>query len=133
MAAAPRSTEPRTVCVIVNPTAGGRHGDDAADELRELFAKQAAQVNVAVARDGDNVKAIAREAVQRGDALLVVAGGDGTLGAAASVLAGTQTALGIIPFGTFNHFAKDLGFPWTCRPRRKPRWAVAGARWTWAK
>ena len=111
MAAAPRSTESRSVCVIVNPAAGGGRGGGAAEGLRELFAKHGAEIDVAMAQDTDNVKAIARRAVERGDPLLVVAGGDGTLAAAAAVLAGTQTALGIIPIGTFNHFAKDVGIP----------------------
>jgi len=42
---------------------------------------------------------------------LVVGGGDGTLNAAAQLLAGSELPLGIIPLGTFNHFAKDLGIP----------------------
>jgi diacylglycerol kinase family enzyme len=48
---------------------------------------------------------------ERGDALLVVGGGDGTISAAASVLVGTDTMLGILPLGTLNHFARDLGIP----------------------
>jgi diacylglycerol kinase family enzyme len=43
--------------------------------------------------------------------VLVVAGGDGTISAVAGVLAGTGTPLGILPLGTLNHFAKDLGLP----------------------
>jgi YegS/Rv2252/BmrU family lipid kinase len=49
--------------------------------------------------------------VGRGDKLLVVGGGDGTISAAASALAGTETLLGILPLGTLNHFARDLGIP----------------------
>ena len=48
---------------------------------------------------------------ERGDPLLVVGGGDGTISAAASALAGTDTSLGILPLGTLNHFARDLGIP----------------------
>jgi YegS/Rv2252/BmrU family lipid kinase len=43
--------------------------------------------------------------------LLVVGGGDGTISAAASALIGTETSLGILPLGTLNHFARDLGIP----------------------
>ena len=43
--------------------------------------------------------------------LLIVGGGDGTISGAASELAGTKTALGILPLGTLNHFARDLGIP----------------------
>jgi YegS/Rv2252/BmrU family lipid kinase len=52
-----------------------------------------------------------RAIAERGDELLVVGGGDGTISAAASALVGTETLLGIIPLGTLNHFARDLGIP----------------------
>jgi YegS/Rv2252/BmrU family lipid kinase len=52
-----------------------------------------------------------RAIAERGDELLVVGGGDGTISAAASALAGTETTLGILPLGTLNHFARDLGVP----------------------
>ncbi len=42
---------------------------------------------------------------------IVVAGGDGTVNAAAGAAAGTDLVLGVLPLGTFNHFAKDLGIP----------------------
>jgi diacylglycerol kinase family enzyme len=43
--------------------------------------------------------------------VVVAAGGDGTVSAVASRIAGTGRALGVIPGGTWNHFAKDLGVP----------------------
>jgi diacylglycerol kinase family enzyme len=42
---------------------------------------------------------------------VVIGGGDGSIGAAASVLAGGNVPLGVLPLGTFNHFALDLGLP----------------------
>jgi YegS/Rv2252/BmrU family lipid kinase len=52
-----------------------------------------------------------RAIAERGDALVVVGGGDGTISAAASALIGTDTLLGILPLGSLNHFARDLGIP----------------------
>jgi YegS/Rv2252/BmrU family lipid kinase len=52
-----------------------------------------------------------RAIAERGDPLVIVGGGDGTISNAASALVGSQTALGILPLGTLNHFARDLGLP----------------------
>jgi diacylglycerol kinase family enzyme len=49
---------------------------------------------------------------QRGEIdAVVVGGGDGTVRTIAGVLAGTGVPLGLLPLGTLNHFAKDLGIP----------------------
>jgi YegS/Rv2252/BmrU family lipid kinase len=61
--------------------------------------------------DGGDCEVRSRAIAKRGDPLLVVGGGDGTIGAAASALVGTKTRLGILPLGTLNHFARDLGVP----------------------
>jgi diacylglycerol kinase family enzyme len=67
---------------------------------------------------GDTIADVVRRAIgsDRGNEapgydVVVVGGGDGSLGAAASVLAGGTVPLGILPLGTFNHFARDLGLP----------------------
>lgn len=52
-----------------------------------------------------------RRAVRDGAPRVLVAGGDGTIASAASVLAGTQTALAVLPAGTLNHFARNHGIP----------------------
>jgi diacylglycerol kinase family enzyme len=49
----------------------------------------------------------------------MVGGGDGSIRTVASILAGTDVPLGILPLGTLNHFARDLGIP------PDPREAVA--------
>ena len=61
--------------------------------------------------DGDKAEVRCKAISERGDELIVVGGGDGTISAAASALIGTKTKLGILPLGTLNHFARDLGIP----------------------
>ena len=45
----------------------------------------------------------------RGADAVVAAGGDGTISTVAAGLVDTQVPLGVIPLGTFNHFARDIG------------------------
>jgi diacylglycerol kinase family enzyme len=53
----------------------------------------------------------AREAEAQRPDVVVAAGGDGTVGAVAGALAGTDTPMGVLPMGTLNHFARDAGIP----------------------
>jgi diacylglycerol kinase family enzyme len=53
----------------------------------------------------------ATAAIARGDDAVVAAGGDGTVSTVAGALAGTDTAFGVLPLGTLNHFARDVGVP----------------------
>lgn len=61
--------------------------------------------------DGYEIPAAAAGAVADGAELVIAGGGDGTLSCVAGALAGTETKLGILPLGTLNHFARDLGIP----------------------
>ena len=55
--------------------------------------------------------AAAQDALDSGMPIVVAGGGDGTINAVASVLVGTGVAFGVLPLGTLNHFAKDVGIP----------------------
>jgi len=52
-----------------------------------------------------------KEAIGQGTRRIIVAGGDGTVATAASLVARTKTELAVLPGGTLNHFAKDHGIP----------------------
>ena len=60
---------------------------------------------------GDRIEEFVRSHVEGGARLIIVGGGDGSVGAAAAALAGSDATLGILPLGTLNHFARDLGIP----------------------
>jgi diacylglycerol kinase family enzyme len=61
--------------------------------------------------DGSAIEQKTRAAVERGARLVIVGGGDGSVSAAAQALADSEVALGILPIGTLNHLARDLGVP----------------------
>jgi YegS/Rv2252/BmrU family lipid kinase len=60
---------------------------------------------------GLDVAGIVRDHIQRGRELFVAAGGDGTINSVIQALVNSDAVLGVIPVGTFNHFARDLGLP----------------------
>ncbi len=99
------------VAVIVNAKAGGKYDTGWAGELTDRFRAAGMTVAVTLAADGQTMLAAARAAVVAGAQTVVAGGGDGTINAVASVLVGSRCALGVLPLGTLNHFAKDLQIP----------------------
>lgn len=97
--------------VIINCAAGGGPDTEAGRAVEEAFASCGERARVRLARAGEELTELAREAVSNGARAVVAGGGDGTVGAVASALVGTGKALGVLPLGTLNHFAKDLRIP----------------------
>lgn len=99
------------VAVIINAKAGGKYDAAWASDLTKKFHAAGMAVAVTLAADGEVMLATARAALAAGAEKVVAGGGDGTINAVASVLVGSRCALGVLPLGTLNHFAKDLGLP----------------------
>jgi diacylglycerol kinase family enzyme len=97
--------------VILNGASGGGHSDDAAQRLGDAFRAEGLEASLRPFGAGEDVRELARRALKEQAPVIAAAGGDGTLSAVADVVRGTATALGVIPVGTLNHFAKDLGVP----------------------
>jgi diacylglycerol kinase family enzyme len=87
--------------LIVNPRSGS--GSPDADELAREAERRGIAVHVL--REGDDAAEVAREA----DGPVGMAGGDGSLGAIAEVAIERDLPFVCIPFGTRNHFARDIG------------------------
>ena len=103
-------TEPvfRRVAVVMNGAAGALlDQSDAAETLRALFTAAGLDPEFVPIDAGTLPERIARARGLNLDAV-VVAGGDGTIACAAQAMTGTDTVLGILPFGTMNLLAKDL-------------------------
>ena len=97
--------------VLLNCNAGTVGGDrKIGEKVSEAFARAAIDTEVELV-EGGKCEVRCRAMVERGDPLIIIGGGDGTISAAASALADTDTVLGILPLGTLNHFARDLGIP----------------------
>jgi diacylglycerol kinase family enzyme len=97
------------VAVFVNAAAGGA-GAVTREEVERLF--QAAEISAHIhvlAEDG--LESHVERALRLPLDAVVAAGGDGTISTVAAKLAGSGVPLGILPLGTRNHFAKDLGIP----------------------
>ncbi len=95
---------------MVNPSKVRMPALEAAVAAQEAKAGWAASEWFETSADDDGRSAVERAAESSPD-LIVVAGGDGTLRAAAAVLAGRGIAIGVIPAGTGNLFARELGLP----------------------
>ena len=103
----------RKVTLISNPKTG-RYGSRRIRPIQEL-ASQLESAGVAVdlkltAGPGDATNLAAR-AARNGSSDVIVAGGDGTINEAIQGLAGTDARLGILPRGTANVLARELGLP----------------------
>lgn len=99
------------VPVIINAGAGNPHVDKRVKKLTELFLAGGLQVDIRLASSGEELDTLMRAAAAERPRLLVAAGGDGTISTAAAALVDSATVLGVLPFGTLNHFAKDLDIP----------------------
>ena len=101
----------RSVKVIVNARSG--FGDKVAvrRHLIEVFASSGIDAEVLLARDGAEVAVMAQNAAREKWTVIMAGGGDGTMNTVASHLVGTDKFLGVLPLGTLNHLAKDLGIP----------------------
>jgi len=93
--------------LIFNPKARSQRGRGA---LRFLADKSSSVELFATAHEDEACELAARFAAA-GEAVVIAAGGDGTLNAVVRGLADSNTALGILPTGTMNVFARELGIP----------------------
>lgn len=91
--------------MLLNPTSGVKLPpglEDAASDAGLEVVRLAAGLDCA---------GLIRSRMAEGRRLFVAAGGDGTVNHVIQALVNTDAVLGVIPVGTYNHFAKDLGLP----------------------
>jgi diacylglycerol kinase (ATP) len=107
------TTKQKRACLVVNPISGVSTPDNSALYSRIWSRLRAAGIwaEVVETKPDEPPADVARRAVEAGFSMVIVAGGDGTVGATAQGLVGTECPLGILPMGTYNNFARSLGIP----------------------
>ncbi|MDR3531071.1 MAG: diacylglycerol kinase family protein [Rhodopila sp.] len=96
--------------IVFNPVAGRRRAHLLWRVLDVLVAN-GVRLDLAETHGAGHAEALAREAVRRGEEMIVAAGGDGTIAEVANGLMGSCARLGVIPLGTANVLAHELGLP----------------------
>ena len=100
----------RRVFAILNPQSGSGRAHVARKRLLE-WTRAGLDVSLHDAKPGEDLLEVARSAVGDGFDVVVAAGGDGTVSAAADAVRDTSVMLGIVPLGTGNIVARDLSIP----------------------
>ena len=117
----------RDAVLIVNPTAGGGRRVPQLDQARRIFRDAGIETELQETTAPGEATSLARRAVAESRQLVIVCGGDGTVNEAVNGLACTQVPLAVLPSGTANVLAKELGLPWNL-PRAAARIAAAPYR-----
>lgn len=94
--------------IIYNPIAGQHSTLDKVKRAASVFESNGWRIDIVTSQSGIHAEQIASETANEGLEALFVVGGDGSISQAAAGLIGRKTALGILPAGTSNVWARDL-------------------------
>lgn len=106
--------EERTLYIVFNPASGRDDGDAAERTIAGVLREAGRRFEIVRSDDARRLDDCIRAAVDRArsnSGIVVAAGGDGTLNAAAQATLGSGCPYGVIPQGTFNYFARSQGIP----------------------
>jgi diacylglycerol kinase (ATP) len=95
--------------LVYNPTAGSFPSSRMASRAANILRRYGWELELIKTRDGEHLKALAREAGETGLDAFFVIGGDGSVNLTINGLLGTRTALGVLPGGTANVWSQELG------------------------
>ncbi|HZO29840.1 MAG TPA: diacylglycerol kinase family protein [Chloroflexota bacterium] len=99
----------RSALLILNPRSGFRAHSRAVERVVEAAAALGWRLDVAETVAVGDATLLAADAARSGQPIVLAGGGDGTLNEVIQALAGTNTAVGAVPLGTVNVWARELG------------------------
>lgn len=117
--------------LIYNPQAGQQDGHHRVQEAIEFLSARGWRLVIRETTGPADVAAYARQAIGAGAGVVLVVGGDGTVNGAANALAGSDVALGVLPMGTGNVLAAELGMLPIPTPLHRPD-PLAAAKYLYA-
>jgi diacylglycerol kinase (ATP) len=102
----------KSAVLIANPTSGSyfQNARQIVETINYL-RRNGWQADLQLTRAEGDARRITREAVEKEIAVVVAVGGDGTINEVIQELAGSETALGVLPSGTVNVWAREVGIP----------------------
>ncbi len=114
----------RKATILFNPNSGRRGRDAELNHAIGVIQTAGVHTELTVCRSSQEATDNARIAVAAGSDTVFACGGDGTIHDVIQGLAGTPVSLALLPFGTANALAHDLGVP--LKPHEAARVAVGG-------
>ncbi|HEX2156407.1 MAG TPA: diacylglycerol kinase family protein, partial [Actinomycetes bacterium] len=129
---------PQTVAVIFNPSSGGDSAGQRSGRIRQAIQETGKKLIWLETTPQDSGQGLAKDAVGQGADLVIATGGDGTVMACATGLAGSEVPLAVLPLGTGNLVAANFDIPndlddalevaLACRRRRIDLGAIGDGR-----
>lgn len=95
----------KSICIILNPAAKGEQAQKIILGIKAYFP----QADLKMTQKAGDAQIFAADAAVQGTPLIVAAGGDGTVNEVVNGMSGSRSALGILPVGSMNVFAMELG------------------------
>ena len=97
--------------IIISAGAGSVAGDNGKvrETLTSIFNEHEIDIDLSIATSGAELTELARDAARGPYKTIVAGGGDGTVSSVAASVIDSDKILGVLPLGTLNHFARDLG------------------------
>ncbi|WP_233268928.1 diacylglycerol/lipid kinase family protein [Mucilaginibacter lacusdianchii] len=100
----------RKALFVINPVAGGKSKAHVPQLIQKCLNKNVLESTIVFTEEAGHANWLAKEAIDTYPVIVAV-GGDGTVNEVASAVVGSQSALGILPFGSGNGLSRFLGIP----------------------